>query len=368
MAEQPAEYFVGLMSGTSLDGVDAVLVSFDSSRIECVAAFHLAFDETLRDEALALHAVGHDELHRAALLANRLAHAYAAAVNALKVSHHGTPAKRIRAIGCHGQTIRHAPDQGYTLQLNSPALLAELTGIDVVADFRSRDIAAGGQGAPLVPAFHDAMFRAPDKHRVILNIGGMANLTDLAPGRPTTGFDCGPGNMLLDAWAQLHLGRPLDEDGCWSRQGTTIPALLDQLHSHPFLAAVPPKSCGREQFNPDWLRSQLTGSERAEDVQATLVAFTASAAAEAIRRHCGRPGELYVCGGGARNGALMAALAERLPDCRVATTDFLGLPVDQVEAAAFAWLARRTVHRQPGNLPVVTGARGPRILGTIYPA
>lgn len=368
MVEQPTECFIGLMSGTSLDGVDAVMVCFDGNRIECLAAHYLAFDETIRAEALALHAAGHDELHRAAILANRLARTYAKAVAALKVSPDGTPIGTIRAIGCHGQTVRHAPDQGYTLQLNNPALLAELTGIDVVADFRGRDIAAGGQGAPLVPAFHDAMFRAPTTHRVILNIGGIANLTNLAPGRPTTGFDCGPGNMLLDAWAQRHLERPFDKDGQWSRRGTTIPALLERLHSHPFLAAPAPKSCGREQFHLGWLESQLAGDERPEDVQATLLAFTASSAVEAMRRHCGPPRELYVCGGGARNGALMSALAERLPDGRTATTDLLGLPVDQVEAAAFAWLAQRTVHRQPGNLPAVTGARGPRVLGALYPA
>ncbi len=369
MASQPVEYFAGLMSGTSLDGVDAVLVGFDGSRIECLAAHHLAFDERIRGEALALHRAGHNELHRAALLANRLANLYAEAVAALKVSLDGTPTRTIRAIGCHGQTVRHAPDQGYTLQLNNPALLAELTGIDVVADFRGRDIAAGGQGAPLVPAFHDAMFRAPTTHRVILNIGGIANLTDLAPGRPTTGFDCGPGNMLLDAWTQRHLGRPFDEDGQWSRQGSALPALRDRLLSHAFIALPPPKSCGHEQFNLDWLRSLLTGDERPEDVQATLVALTAAAIGAAVVRHCGQPDEIYACGGGARNGALMSALAEQLPGCRrIATTDFLGLPVDQVEAAAFAWLAWRTVHRQPGNLPAVTGARGPRILGALYPA
>ena len=365
MASQPVEYFVGLMSGTSLDGVDAVLVGFAAGRIDCLAAHRIAFDDAIRREALALHAAGHDEMHRAAMLANRLARVYAEAVAALKVSHGETP---VRAIGCHGQTIRHAPELGYTLQLNNPALLAELTGIDVIADFRGRDIAAGGQGAPLVPAFHDAMFRVASRHRVILNIGGIANLTNLAPGKTTTGFDCGPGNMLLDAWAERHLGCPFDEDGRWSRQGSAIPALLDRFRQHPFLTLMPPKSCGREQFNIDWLQSQLSGDEKPVDVQATLVAFSASTIADAVRNHCGRPEELYVCGGGARNSALMTTLSDLLPKCRTATTDFLGLPADQVEATAFAWLAWRTVHRRPGNLPAVTGARGPRILGAIYPA
>lgn len=365
MADRPAEHFVGLMSGTSLDGVDAVLVKFEAGRVECLAAHHLPFDETIRREALALHRAGDNELHRAALLANRLAAVCADAVAALKVSHGDTP---ILAIGCHGQTVRHAPEFGYTLQLNNPALLAELTGITVVADFRSRDTAAGGQGAPLVPAFHAAMFRVPDSHRIILNIGGIANVTDLPPGRPTTGFDCGPGNMLLDAWIHAVLGRNYDEDGAWSHQGRVLPELLERLLSHPFITLPPPKSCGREQFNLDWLRSQLAGGEQPEDVQATLVALTAFSIATAIERHCGWPDELHVCGGGARNGALMQALREKLPTCRVATTDVLGLPVDQVEATAFAWLAWRTLLGEPGNLPAVTGARGPRILGAIYPA
>jgi anhydro-N-acetylmuramic acid kinase len=361
------ELFVGLMSGTSLDGVDAVLASFDGGRIECLGSQHVAYDEAVRAEALALHDVGSNELQRAAQLGNRLAHTYADTVAQLiaRVSHGGTP---IRAIGCHGQTVRHAPHLGYTLQLNNPALLAELTGITVVADFRSRDIAASGQGAPLVPAFHDALFRSADSHRVILNLGGIANLTNLAPGHPTTGFDCGPGNMLMDAWAQAHLGQPYDKDGGWARTGNVLPQLLDRLLTHPFFALSPPKSCGREEFNLGWLKARLSGNERPEDVQATLAAFTAKAAIDAVHRHFGQPEELYVCGGGARNGWLMAQLAERAPDWRTTTTDSLGLPADQVEAMAFAWLAWRTLHGQPGNLPAVTGARGPRILGAIYPA
>ncbi len=363
-----AEFYVGLMSGTSLDGVDAVLAAFDGPRVECLGNHHLPFDAVIRSEALALHERGNDELQRAALLGNRLACVYADAVRALlgKVSPGGAP--RVRAIGCHGQTVRHAPQLGYTLQLNNPALLAELTGITVVADFRSRDIAAGGQGAPLVPAFHNAMFRAPDAHRVILNLGGIANLTDLAPGRATTGFDCGPGNMLMDAWVHKHLGRPYDQDGAWAATGRVLPDLLACLVAHPFLALAPPKSCGREEFNLAWLEAQLTGNERREDVQATLTELTARTVADAVRGHCGHPDELYVCGGGARNGLLMRLLAQQAVARRVATTDFLGLPPEHVEAMAFAWLARRSLHGEAGNLPAVTGARGLRILGAIYPA
>jgi anhydro-N-acetylmuramic acid kinase len=362
-----AEYYVGLMSGTSLDGVDAVLASFDGSLPICRATHYLPFDGDTRTEALALNSAGANELHRAACLANRLAQAYATAVSDLLARAKVAP-QTVHAIGCHGQTVRHAPEHGYTLQLNNPALLAELTGIAVVADFRSRDIAAGGQGAPLVPAFHDAVFRDAKQHRVILNIGGIANLTDLAPGQETRGFDCGPGNMLLDAWARRHLGRPYDTGGEWSRQGRALPPLLSRLLAHPYLALPPPKSCGREQFNLDWLDRQLAGNETPEDVQATLTEFTAETAAAAIRDHCGGAPELYVCGGGAHNGALMAALHGRLPGSRVDTTDLLGLPPDWVEAMAFAWLAQRCVRNEPGNLPAVTGARGPRVLGAIYPA
>jgi anhydro-N-acetylmuramic acid kinase len=264
--------------------------------------------------------------------------------------------------------VRHAPHQGYTIQLDNPALLVELTGITVVADFRSRDIAAGGQGAPLVPAFHDALFRSPDAHRVILNLGGIANLTNLAPESATTGFDCGPGNILMDAWAQRHLGQRYDHDGAWAATGKVLPELIDRLLAHPFLALTPPKSCGREEFNLAWLTTILSGSERPEDVQATLAAFTVKTVADAVRRHCETPDELYVCGGGAYNGALMRQLAEALPRSRTTTTDFLGLPANHVEATAFAWLAWRTLQGEPGNLPAVTGARGPRILGAIYPA
>lgn len=365
----PIEHFAGLMSGTSLDGVDAVLVEFDGQRSKCLAAHHLSFDEAIRAEALALHERSQDELHRAALLGNRLARAYADAVAGLlaKVSHGGTP-PAIRAIGCHGQTVRHAPGDGYTIQLNNPALLAELTGITVVADFRSRDIAAGGQGAPLVPAFHDALFRSSSTHRVIANIGGIANLTDLAPGRDTTGFDSGPGNMLMDAWTQRHRGQPYDTDGAWAATGKLLPDLLDRLLQHPFLALPPPKSCGREEFNLVWLDKQLAGGERAEDVQATLAEFTARSLVDAVQKLCGTPDEAYVCGGGARNALLMRLLTERGLARRVATTDFLGLPAEHVEATAFAWLARRTLHNESGNLPAVTGARGLRILGAIYPA
>jgi len=359
----------GLMSGTSLDGVDAVLVDFPENsphNPSALATFWLPYPPEIRRQALQLQSSQPDEIRAAALLANELARCYAEAVRQVLASA-GVAAAQVAAVGCHGQTIRHQPAAGYTIQLNNPALLAELTGIAVVADFRSRDIAAGGQGAPLVPAFHAAVFGDPGRHRVILNIGGIANLTDLAPRQAVRGFDCGPGNLLMDAWIERHLGQRYDEGGSWASQGQVLPELLQRLLADAFFAASPPKSCGREQFNSDWLERQLSGSERPEDIQATLLELTAVSAAVAIGRWCGKPQELYVCGGGARNQALMARLQQHLPDCRVAGTDVLGQPTDWVEAVAFAWLAWCTLHGEPGNLTDVTGARGPRVLGAIYP-
>lgn len=363
----PAPLVVGLMSGTSLDGVDAALVDFSDNHPRTLASFWLPYPNTIRQQALQLQTARHDEIRSAALLANVLAHCYAEAVHEVLAST-GVNKGQIAAIGCHGQTLRHQPAAGYSVQLNNPALLAELSGITVVADFRSRDIAAGGQGAPLVPAFHAAVFCDPARHRVILNIGGIANLTDLHPGHLVRGFDCGPGNLLMDAWIERHKGSRYDEAGNWALTGQVIPQLLQRLLADDFFSAAPPKSCGRDEFNLSWLEPHLSGGEHAEDVQATLLELTALSSTAAIDRWCGQPDELFVCGGGAHNRALMARLQDHLPDCRVASTDFLGQPADWVEAVAFAWLAWRTLRGEPGNLPEVTGASGPRILGAIYPA
>ena len=358
---------VGLMSGTSLDGVDAVLVDFSESPPCTLATFWLPYTLAVRQRALQLQTAQYDEIHSAALFANDQARCYAEAVRQV-LAGANVDAAQIAAIGCHGQTVRHQPAAGYSVQLNNPALLAELTGITVIADFRSRDIAAGGQGAPLVPAFHAAVFGDSERYRVILNIGGIANLTDLNPGKPVRGFDCGPGNLLMDAWIEHHKGLRYDEAGAWASQGQVQPELLRCLLTDDFFAANPPKSCGRDEFNISWLERHLAGSERPEDVQATLLELTAIAATQAIGRWCDGPDELYVCGGGARNQALMARLQYHMPDCRVASTDFLGQPADWVEAVAFAWLAWRTLCGAPGNLPEVTGAKGPRVLGGIFPA
>ena len=271
------------------------------------------------------------------------------------------------ALGCHGQTIRHRPEARYTIQLCNGALLAELTQNIVVCDFRSRDIAAGGEGAPLVPAFHQALFAHPSIHRVILNIGGIANITDLGPDA-VQGFDTGPGNMLMDAWIQRHLGKTFDQDGEWAKGGNCIDDLLQDLLVLDYFSRIPPKSTGRELFNLHWLQEQLSGKENPRDVQATLLALTSVTIARAVKAYCNGAKEIYVCGGGAANPELMSGLAAALPGVTITTTAKLGIDPDWVEACAFAWLARQALLLRPGNLPSVTGAMGPRILGAIYPA
>jgi len=365
--QHPPELYVGLMSGTSLDGVDAVLVDLSRAQPELLAKHYLPFDDALRNELLALHQPSHNELHRTQLAGNQLARLYAAAVNALLNTANPSGAK-IKAIGCHGQTIRHRPEHGYTLQIGNAALLAELTGIAVVSDFRSRDIAAGGQGAPLVPAFHDKVLRHPGSHRVIVNIGGISNLTNLPPNASTSGFDCGPGNLLMDAWCMQHLGKPYDDSGIWAASGKALPALLEKMLGEPFFALPPPKSSGRDLFNMAWLRDKLQGGELAEDVQATLLELTCRSIAQAIRQHCVGATEIYLCGGGAHNQTLHRRLAALLPGSGVQTTDVIGVDGDYLEAIAFAWLAQQTLHGKSASLPLVTGARHPCILGAIYPA
>jgi anhydro-N-acetylmuramic acid kinase len=355
------------MSGTSLDGVDAALVDLCGERPQLRATYYLPYPQDLREQLLDLHAAGHDELHRTALLGNRLARLYADAVCGL-LETGSIAAEEVVAIGCHGQTLRHQPSSGYTLQIGNPALVAELTGITTVADFRSRDVAAGGQGAPLVPAFHDSLFRDSSRRRVILNLGGIANLTVLAPGAATRGFDCGPANLLLDAWIGRHRADSYDAGGAWARSGSALPELLGRLLAHRFFKVAPPKSCGREDFSLSWLETHLTGSEDPADVQATLAALTAAGVADAISSWCGSVDELIVCGGGAHNRTLLEMLGERLPATRIESTAALGVSPDWVEAIAFAWLAQRVLKGLPGNLPEVTGARGPRLLGAIYPA
>ena len=371
------ELYIGLMSGTSLDGVDGVLVDFSGPTPVVLQHSHLPFTPIFSAELLALNSPSGNEFHRGALAANTLANTYAQVVAAL-LSQAALAPSAVTAIGAHGQTVRHRPQEfdatGYTLQLNNPALLAELTGIDVVADFRSRDVAAGGQGAPLAPAFHLAFFFGQHAAPVsVLNIGGISNLSVLPDeasddAHGILGFDCGPGNALLDHWCYSHTGQAFDRDGAWSAGGVVNQALLSQLLAEPYLAKTPPKSTGRDLFNPAWLAARLRAHEALlpGDVQATLCEFTARACSACMERYAPRSALLIVCGGGALNGDLMRRLQSLLPSVEVQESSAYGLPPLQVEAAAFAWLARKTMRRETGNLKSVTGAKGARILGAIY--
>ena len=361
------------MSGTSLDGVDGVLADFSDTQPRVLAHHAMSFAPALKQELLALNSPSDNELHRAALAANGLVRVYAQTVQAL-LSNTCTSASDVCAIGAHGQTVRHQPGAfdgtGYTLQLNNPALLAELTGMDVVADFRSRDVAASGQGAPLVPVFHQGIFGQPNQTVGVLNIGGIANLSVLHANGDVLGFDCGPGNALLDHWCQQHTGDAFDNNGAWGASGSVIEPLLQAMLAEPYLQQPPPKSTGRDLFHPTWLAHQLRDDVNANpaDVQATLTEFTALACVNDVRRHAADASELIVCGGGALNGLLMQRLQAGLPNVRVLSSAERGMPPLQVEAAAFAWLARQTVLGLPGNLPKVTGAQGARILGGIFKA
>jgi anhydro-N-acetylmuramic acid kinase len=377
-----SDLYIGLMSGTSLDGADGVLVDFSGDKLRVVAAAAESFSNPFRAELLSLNSPTHNELHRAAVAGNQIAAVYAKVVHAL-LAQAGLQASQVQAIGAHGQTVRHQPQRmsdepagaGYTLQLNNPALLAELTGIDVAADFRSRDVAANGQGAPLVPAFHQGVFGRKDAMVCVLNLGGISNLSVLpketqGASSPVLGFDCGPGNALMDAWCEQHTGQPYDAGGAWAASGKPQPELLASLLDEPYFSQPIPKSTGRDLFSLAWLAGKLGpfASARPEDVQNTLAEFTASACVDSVKRYGKESASLIVCGGGAFNTHLLARLQAGLPHVRVSTSDAHGLPPLQVEAAAFAWLARQLVLRQPGNLPSATGARGLRVLGAVYPA
>lgn len=368
-----AELFIGLMSGTSMDGVDGVLADFSGGRIAVQGYAAAPFPAGLRAELMALNTPGDNELHRAALAGNCLAHAYAGVVHQL-IADAGLPPGAVTAIGAHGQTVRHRPgefdDVGYTLQINNPSLLAELTGIPVVADFRSRDVAAGGQGAPLVPGFHRALFARSDQGVAVLNIGGISNLSILPAGEGAVlGFDCGPGNALIDHWCQTHIGQPYDVGGQWAASGRVAPELLARLLGDSYFAKSPPKSTGRDLFNPNWLAAHLgTAEADPADVQATLTELTAAVCAEHLKRYGADSQLLIVCGGGALNHHLLSRLRALLPTVEVVSSVERGLPPQEVEAAAFAWLARGALRGEPGNLASVTGARGPRVLGAVYPA
>ena len=372
----PHSLYIGLMSGTSLDGIDAVLAKIGpKGETKALEAVSTPFAPGLRKALFELQTPGPNELHREKQAGNALALAYSEAVNQL-LEKANLLASDIAAIGAHGQTIRHQPHLGelaYTHQTLNAALLAEKTGIDVIADFRSRDLAAGGHGAPLVPAFHAQQFKSTE-NLAILNIGGIANLTLLPTSGDVTGFDCGPGNMLMDAWIYEHQGNAFDENGNWATQGKVNQELLIKMLADPFFKKAPPKSTGRDDFHLEWLKEKL-GKENphAEDVQATLLHLTAHAALEALEQHAPQTQKLIICGGGAYNRALMNLFKVKAQSLfkkplEITSSDTAGIDPQLVEGLAFAWLAWAYKEKRPANLPAVTGARGPRILGACYPA
>ena len=365
------ELFIGLMSGTSLDAIDAVLVDLSSPTPQQLAVHSHPLPAALRAELMMLcHGGTADELRLMAELDVRLGRLFAEAALAL-LHQAAVPPPAVRAIGSHGQTVRHEPDGDppLTVQIGDPNIIAQLTGITTVADFRRRDIAAGGQGAPLVPAFHAAVLRSTDEDRVVLNIGGMANITVLPrdPKQPVTGFDTGPGNVLMDAWAARHLGTPQDNEGRWAGSSPRHEPLLAAMLNDAYFQRPPPKSTGREYFNMAWLDARLAQIDtEPAPVQASLVALTAQSCTAAIERYAPHTQRVLICGGGVHNVTLMQQLAEALPDMHVSSTQTLGLDPDLVEALAFAWLAKQTLEGKPGNLPSVTGAKASVVLGGIY--
>ncbi|MBU6416477.1 MAG: anhydro-N-acetylmuramic acid kinase [Xanthomonadaceae bacterium] len=362
-----APLYLGLISGTSADGIDAALVRF-APKLEVIVARTSPYPDDLRarivalarnDAAIMLDDLGHLDVEIGACFAD-------AALGLLREA--SVAPHAVTALGSHGQTVCHRPSgpHPFTLQLGDPNVIAERTGIITVADFRRADVAAGGQGAPLLPALHAAVLADPGIPRAILNLGGIANLTLLVPGKPVLGFDTGPANCLMDAWSLRVRGTPRDEDGAWARSGHVDRGLLAGLLDDPYFAAPPPKSTGREVFNLDWLDVRLPRGLATEDVQATLLQLSARSIADALRRHAPATREVYACGGGVHNGALMDALRAELPGVKLDTTAALGIDPDFVEAAGFAWLARARLENIAGNLPSVTGARGSRVLGAVY--
>lgn len=364
------QLFIGLMSGTSMDAADAALVDFGGTQPKLLATHSTPLPAGLRGALFALCVPGPNEIERMGELDSRLGEIFADGALAL-LKKAGVKAAEIIAIGSHGQTVRHQPAGPYpfTLQIGNPALIAHRTGITTIADFRRADIAAGGQGAPLAPAFHNAVLRSAQQDRAVVNIGGMANITVLPKGtqQSVTGFDTGPGNVLLDAWAERHLGQRMDEDGRFAASGKVSENLLGALLRDDYFSLAPPKSTGREHFNMAWLDAVLKnyGNVSAQDVQATLCELTAATITDAVKKYAPTTQELLVCGGGARNTHLMQRLRARLQPCTVESTEQYGVSPGWMEAMAFAWLAKQTLEGKPGNLPSVTGAKRAVVLGTI---
>ena len=367
-----AELFIGLMSGTSMDGIDAALTDFSDHKPRLIEATYLPFTNSLAKQIQRVANPEHTiSLEEYGQLDAKLGYLYADLVLTL-LKKSSKNAAEIHAIGSHEQTVFHAPGAkpAFCLQIGDPNIIAETTGITTVADFRRRDIAAGGQGAPLTPAFHQVVFSDPGENRIILNIGGMANITLLPKNQnlPVSGFDTGPGNVLMDYWINKNLSVTYDENGNWANSGTCNADLLDELLNDPYFSLAPPKSTGKEYFSPSWLEHKLTKQKHIspEDVQASLCQLTAATICDEITKLSITPDRILVCGGGVHNSKLTDTIKNQMA-CPVVSTDEYGLDPDQVEAVAFAWLARQTLHNLPGNLTSVTGAKKPVTLGAIYP-
>ena len=354
----------GVMSGTSLDGIDIVLINQQNKTIKIIEFIQIPYNVNTKKEFIALHTGRHSDLEHSVHLS--LFHAKITASGIKKIlKKYKLKAKDIKCIGYHGQTIRHYPQSGYSIQLGNANLLAELTNITVVSDFRNRDIVAGGQGAPLVPAFHNEYFFKKNKNRIIINIGGISNITYLPDNKKIIGFDCGPGNILLDHWIKIQHNKNFDNFGKWAKSGKLIEKLLFNFQKDLFFKKLPPKSTGRELFNIDWLNKFNINDYSPHDVQRTLLELTAVTINKAIQQFCSGFDEIYVCGGGSKNKFLIERL-EKIIGVNINTTDKLNIPSQQVEAVAFAWLAKKCVQKQYNNSHTVTGSSGPRILGTIH--
>ena len=359
-----SKILIGTMSGTSLDGIDIALTKIHKNKISVLDFLHVNYPTRLKENILKLHFPEKNELEKSFLLSNELAILTGKGINRLLLKNN-LSAKHIKGVGYHGQTIRHRPDKGYSSQIGNADLLSEITNLTVVSNFRNRDIAAKGQGAPLVPAFHKALFFSKLKNRVILNIGGISNITYLPKNGPIIGFDCGPGNILMDHWIKLNRNLNFDKNGNWAKKGQVIDDLLKYFLKDKFFNKLPPKSSGRDLFNLDWIKKGIKKNYSSEDIQRTLLELTAISIAKAIKKHCSKANEIYVCGGGAKNIFLIEILKNKT-NLSIQTTGDLNLPEQQVEAVAFAWLANQTLNRKFNNSPDVTGAKGYRILGSIH--
>ena len=359
-----SKILIGIMSGTSLDGIDIALTRIDKKKISVLDFLHINYSAELKEKILKLHFPEKNELEKSSILSNDLAVLTGRGINRLLINNN-LSAKQIKGVGYHGQTIRHRPEKGFSTQIGNADLLSEITNLTVVSNFRNRDIAAKGQGAPLVPAFHKDIFFSKTKNRVILNIGGISNITYLPTDGSIIGFDCGPGNILMDHWIKVNHDLNFDKNGKWAKKGQIIDDLLKYFLNDNFFKKKPPKSTGRDLFNLDWIKKGIKKSYSSEDIQRTLLELTAISIAKAIKKHCSKANEIYVCGGGAKNIFLIEILKNKT-NLSIQTTGDLNLPEQQVEAVAFAWLANQTLNKKFNNSPDVTGAKGFRILGSIH--